>query len=139
MKSRFTAVALALGLIPVLSAPLMAADDDDEPRRRAFQSGVHPEPEPEEEVMPSQGGDIRGRDYYTYGEFVWHAGQPSVSMITTFEGFCFIVGFQGKFDAETDRVHIYVDGNRWKIGGAATDPSVAVAARCIRPDHVNPP
>lgn len=71
----------------------------------------------------------------------WSAGEPPVKMLHKSEGFCVLTSVEGKFNAATDRVRIFLgQDDCWYLHGSAEQKgqvsATAVAIRLVGPQDV---
>ncbi len=66
--------------------------------------------------------------------YTWSAGQPPAKMIHKTEGFALLTSIEGKFDAATDRVRVYLgpDGFWYLHGSADKEDQVRATAMTVR-------
>ncbi len=87
----------------------------------------------EDEAPPKEATGARV-EAITSQEFVWRHGDPSVRMKSTNDGFCYLVGISGRFDAEAQRARLHVDNGFWLLDGddpqANPTNQMTLRARC---------
>ncbi|HEY1064706.1 MAG TPA: hypothetical protein VGE52_01290 [Pirellulales bacterium] len=74
--------------------------------------------------VPGWNGEISFRE--------WHVGDPSLDLLGTTEGFCYIASTGGGFRGGGEGVAVHIDGHRWKLSGHSLEGSTFATAAVIR-------
>ncbi len=114
------------GTVAELAAGEAEADQDQQPDEAQGDPFVVPE------TLPAPGTTRLQIDPKVYR---WSAADTPRKMIHKQEGICFLTGIEGKFDAGTDGVRVYLaDDGFWYLSGTAeqSDPGLSATAMALR-------
>jgi hypothetical protein len=75
-------------------------------------------------------GEIRGKPWFS-AEYEWKKDQGPVTMTRVDRSVCFLTMIAGGFNGLSELAQITENGDRWMLGGKASNSAVRVKARCI--------